>query len=129
MPLAKQLKGLSIAYVIFGLLALVSIPAVPLQEAMLVKMFEDKGVLDEEGLKLVQDVAETVTVLSYVMIGVHLLVNLAVAYGLVKRKFYWACFIAGILTCVAFPIGTVLGVITIVVLSKKETKQLFGLRP
>lgn len=44
-----------------------------------------------------------------------------------SRRRYWFVFIVACLQCAFFPFGTVLGVFTIVVLSRPSVKQIFGL--
>ncbi len=44
-----------------------------------------------------------------------------------SRTRYWFVFVMACLQCGFFPFGTVLGVFTIVVLSKPSVKQMFGL--
>jgi hypothetical protein len=41
------------------------------------------------------------------------------------RKHYWFCFIVSCLKCASFPLGTILGVFSLIVLSKDSTKSLF----
>jgi len=49
----------------------------------------------------------------------------AVGYGLRKRCWWTYCFIVSCLICPSFPIGTALGVFSLIFLNKPETKQLF----
>jgi hypothetical protein len=44
-----------------------------------------------------------------------------------SRTRYWLVFIMACIQCACFPFGTVLGVFTIVVLSRPSVKQMFGL--
>jgi hypothetical protein len=44
-----------------------------------------------------------------------------------QRRRYWFVFVMACLQCAFFPFGTVLGVFTIVVLSRPSVKQMFGL--
>ena len=44
-----------------------------------------------------------------------------------SRRRYWFVFVVACLQCAFFPFGTVLGVFTIVVLSRPSVKQIFGL--
>lgn len=46
-------------------------------------------------------------------------------HRLSRRKNYWFCFVLACIECVFFPFGTVLGVFTIVVLSRESVKALF----
>jgi len=43
-----------------------------------------------------------------------------------KRKNYTFCFIIAAISCLFMPFGTILGVFTIVVLSRPSVKQIFG---
>ena len=44
-----------------------------------------------------------------------------------SRKRYWLCFVMACLLCLQMPLGTVLGVFTLIVLSRPSVKQLFGI--
>ena len=44
-----------------------------------------------------------------------------------SRKYYWFIFVMACLQCGFFPFGTVLGVFTVIVLSRPSVKQLFAL--
>lgn len=46
-----------------------------------------------------------------------------------QRKKHTFCLVAAAVSCVMMPLGTVLGVFTIIVLTKPSVKQLFGLHP
>jgi hypothetical protein len=46
-----------------------------------------------------------------------------------RRKRYWFIFVMACIECAFFPFGTVLGVFTIVTLSRETVKRLFGVTP
>jgi hypothetical protein len=46
-----------------------------------------------------------------------------------QRKRYWLAFVVACVECLFMPFGTVLGVFTIIVLSRESVKQLFTPRP
>jgi len=48
---------------------------------------------------------------------------------LARRKHYTFCLVMGCVECLFVPFGTVLGVFTILVLSRETVKQLFGANP
>lgn len=54
------------------------------------------------------------------------LLNFFVARNLGKRKGHLYCIIIAGLTCLSFPLGTILGVFTIMVLLRPTVKQAFG---
>jgi len=73
--------------------------------------------------------------LGWIMIGVAAVIILAgwtlavllVATGrcLAKRRYHTFCFITACLACLFMPLGTVLGVFTLIVLLRPSVKQMF----
>ncbi|MCK4563350.1 MAG: hypothetical protein KAU94_01600 [Verrucomicrobia bacterium] len=53
----------------------------------------------------------------------------AVGYGLRKQRWRTYCFVVSCLICPSFPIGTALGVFSLIILNKPETKQIFTQQP
>lgn len=51
----------------------------------------------------------------------------AAGISLRRRVRYWFVFVLACIQCMFFPFGTVLGVFTIIVLSRPSVKQMFGL--
>ena len=47
--------------------------------------------------------------------------------SLAKRCHYWFAFVVACLECLFVPFGTILGVFTLIVLSRNSAKELFGL--
>lgn len=45
-----------------------------------------------------------------------------------RHKKYWFSFVIACILCVFTPLGTILGVFTIIVLSRQSVKELYGLR-
>ncbi len=52
-----------------------------------------------------------------------------VGRNLARRQGYWFCFVVACLECTFAPLGTVLGIFTIIVLVRPRVKTLFGLPP
>jgi hypothetical protein len=48
---------------------------------------------------------------------------------LAKRKGYWFSFVIACIECLNAPIGTLLGVFTLVVLSRQSVKEMYGIVP
>jgi hypothetical protein len=46
--------------------------------------------------------------------------------ALTKRRHYWFAFVVGCIECIFIPFGTILGVFTLVVLSRESAKRLFA---
>ena len=127
----EKLKGLAIGYVVYGLLALpgLAIPAiVGAQKAAFEAMIQDAGGA-ESGLPELVELLEMFAQAAVVLVIVHLLVHCIAAWALLKRRFYWATFIAGILALPAIPFGSVLGIFTLIVLTADDVKAAYGKPP
>ncbi len=62
----------------------------------------------------------------FILIGFSLAIcNLLVANYLKQQKNYTFCFVVAVISCAFAPLGTVLGVFTIIVLVRDSVKQLF----
>jgi len=125
---SEKLKYLSISYVLFGIAALAMLPLMEYSMEFLNEMLKSLGPRRDPQLeKTMKDLMNAMETSMYLMTGVHVAVNFLVAWALIKRKFYWPCFITGILNCLAFPIGTPLGIFTVIILQKDEVKKEFGI--
>jgi len=78
---------------------------------------------------MLQDLGTLVTgvivavVLLALLSAIHLLV---VGVAMRQRRWWIFCYLTGWGECLMFPFGTILGVFTIIVLSRPSVKQLFG---
>jgi len=63
------------------------------------------------------------------MVLLHVVLGFYVGVCFRKFKHHTLCLIAAAFCCLSFPLGTILGVFSIVVLMKPEAKYLFGLQP
>lgn len=71
-----------------------------------------------------------VVALVFIMCGLALATCLVLAGRfLSRREHYLFCFVIAALACIFFPFGTVLGVFTIIVLSRPAVKELFTRSP
>ena len=67
---------------------------------------------------------------AFFLAGITLAVCIILAGRfLARRKRYWFVFVLACLQCAVFPFGTVLGVFTIVVLSRESVKAQFSAAP
>jgi hypothetical protein len=65
--------------------------------------------------------------LFFLVVGlIYGLVVIWVGRCLAKRKGYWFSFLVACIECLMVPIGTVLGVFTLITLSKDSVKALYG---
>jgi hypothetical protein len=68
-------------------------------------------------------------VVSMVLLAVVSAIHLAVVGVQIRNRRWWTfCYLTGWGECLMFPFGTVLGIFTIIVLSRPSVKRLFGLR-
>ncbi len=77
--------------------------------------------------------AQTLAVVFVLVAAVFLFLGVAVALCLflagrflARQTHYVFCMVIGALECLSFPFGTILGIFTLVVLSRESVKQLFG---
>jgi hypothetical protein len=127
-----QLKLLSIFHYVLGAFtALVSFVPVILLTIGLVMLvspqtLEPSGGETQEGLQIVGGIFVGVAMLVLLVgLGSALCVILAGRF-LNHRTHYIFCMVVAALECLSFPFGTILGVFTIVVLSRESVKRLFG---
>jgi hypothetical protein len=62
----------------------------------------------------------------FVLIAVMAWLTIWTGRNLARRQRYTFCMVVAVITCLSFPLGTALGVFTLVVLSRPSVKQLFG---
>ncbi len=66
----------------------------------------------------------------FILCGWTLAVFIALAGRRLQRRAAWTfCVVVAGIECILMPFGTILGVFTIVVLSRPSVKELFGLKP
>lgn len=124
-----QLKLLSIFhYVVAGIMALFSLmPVIHVVVGVLMLT----GVLDDpnagEELSFVLGLVFVIFPLVLIVLGMTLAVCLAVAgRRLARQEHYTFCLVMAAVACIFMPVGTVLGVFTIIVLNRPSVKALFG---
>ena len=61
--------------------------------------------------------------------AVFALVLVLAGRSLSRRKLYWFAFVVACVECIFIPFGTILGVFTIIVLSRESVKTLFSIVP
>lgn len=70
----------------------------------------------------------SLTVLSLVLVVVTAIGFFYVGLKLRQRQWWTFCYLSGWGECLMFPFGTILGVFTIIVLSRPTVKRSFGMR-
>ncbi len=128
--MSDKAKIIGIFYIIFGLLGLLGLPLIFVQHKFLAFLFSNIGRIDPQAEAIIQLIQELVAILIPALIAlvvVHVVVNVLVGICFIKRKLYWTCMVASILTCLFFPLGTLLGVFAIMVLIDEQIKSEFNL--
>lgn len=63
-----------------------------------------------------------------IMTGITIAICLILSgYFLAQRKAYWFSFVVACIECLNTPLGTLLGVFTLVVLSRQSVRDLYGI--
>ena len=78
---------------------------------------------------MLQDLSSLVTTLivSAVVLAVVSAVHLLVVGVMIRKRRWWTfCYLTGWGECLMFPFGTILGIFTILVLSRPSVKRVFG---
>ena len=79
---------------------------------------------------MLQDMGSLVTTLivSAVVLALVTAVHLLVVGVMIRKRRWWTfCYLTGWGECLMFPFGTILGIFTILVLSRPSVKRLFGI--
>ena len=80
---------------------------------------------DRMGASIGGVVAIVVGVFLFVLFEAYGILSIIAGRKYAKRQGYWFCFVLAVFTCLNFPLGTALGVFTIVVLNRPSVKALF----
>ncbi len=131
----RDLTNLNIlgwCYIVFGLLAILGLPAIIVMHNLFTVVLPphlmELGV-DAEQLEEFTQLIHTLHICMLLLIFVHIVFNIYAGIGLIKHKWYSYCFFNTILVCLVPPLGTALGVFTLMVICKPEVKELFEKKP
>ena len=122
-----NLKLLGIFYILFGLSALPGLLLVGVQHAMIDQAVD--AVESYYGTALDIDVEALLRVLMWgiiAMVIVHVISFVWIGCCFRKQTHYMACFIAAVFCCMSVPLGTILGIFSVINLNSPEGKELFG---
>ncbi len=78
---------------------------------------------------MLQDLGALLTsmIVALVLLGLVSAVHLLVVGVQIRQRRWWTfCYLTGWGECLMFPFGTILGIFTIIVLSRSSVKRLFG---
>lgn len=128
----EQLKLLgNFHYVLAGLLLLFSLIALPFLAMGIALIFYPDSLATEGDLPPVVAgwifLAFAILILVFsLLLPIGLILS---GYYLKRQKRYWFSFVVACVECLNMPLGTALGIFTLVVLSRNSVKQLYGLSP
>jgi len=120
----SHLKLLGVFYYLFGLMAL-PILAILFLQGQFLDFVSDQanGAEIEESFR---QLFLTIQIGIGLMVIVHLVAGFYVGNCFRRQKHHTLCIVAAVFVCLSFPLGTVLGVFSLIVLMKPEAKALFG---
>ena len=118
-----HLRLLGIFYILFGLLALPLLAVFGFHGFILDEVLANTP--DPEIRESIERIAGLIGLAVFLLVLLHVVVGFYVGACFRKQRHHTLCLIAAIFACLSFPLGTVLGVFSIIVLMKPEAKYLF----
>jgi hypothetical protein len=121
-------KIIGICYIVFGALGLLGLPMIYVHQLLMNSILSNVAEVDPEArevLLLFNELMEILIPLLVVLVVAHIVFNVLVGICFIRNKAYYTCLISSILTCLFFPVGTLLGVFALLVLTDEKIKPLF----
>lgn len=127
----SHLRVLGILFIVLGVLFLLAVPGVLVLHFLGLALLENPELtnLPPEEMEMLRTVLQTLSLAGALLIVVHVVFHVLVGVCLMRYKHYWACYLTAVLSLLNLPLGTALGVFTMIVLARPEARQLFGLVP
>lgn len=126
-----HLKVLGILFIVIGALSLLVLPGVIALHLLGDTLLGNSELtqMPPEELEMIRTLLRTLSLAMALLIVVHVIFHVLVGVCLMRYKYYWACYLTAVFSLLNVPLGTALGVFTLVVLARPEARQLFGLVP
>ena len=121
-----HLQLIGIFYIIFGLLAVPVLFVIPFLSGIIDHLVQSAP--DQATADLVEKLAGVSVAGIIALTILHILVLIYVGVCFRKQQHHTLCIVAAAFCCLSFPLGTILGVISLIVLLKPEAKQLYGVQ-
>ena len=119
----SHLRLLGIFYILFGLLALPVLALFGFHDMILDQALANTH--DPEMREAIERIANMIGFAVVFFVLLHVIVGFYIGRCFRKQRRYTLCMISAVLACLSFPIGTILGVFSIIVLTNPEAKYLF----
>ena len=123
-----KLKVIGICYIVYGALGVLGLPIIYIQKKVMGLVFANVGDIDPEAqafLDLMDQLMEVLIPAMVLLVIVHIIFNVLVGICFIQRKAYYTCLVTSILTCLFFPLGTILGVFSLMALIDDASKRQF----
>ncbi len=122
-------------YILFGASSLLMIlivryhdTLVGILETEFIKYY-GRNQLNEIDMELIDSILFWFYLTVVLLVVINVIFYVLLGYFFINAKYYWACFVSAILTCLAFPPGTVLGIFSIILLRKPQIRRMYGRSP
>jgi uncharacterized BrkB/YihY/UPF0761 family membrane protein len=122
-----HLKLLGVFYIILGLMALPTLLFLAFHGAIIDQILQNAP--DQETRELIERLVNVSVVGFVLMVIVHVVTCVYVGVWFRNQRHHTICIVAAAFCCLSFPLGTILGVFSLIVLMKPEAKYLFGVAP
>ena len=119
-----NLKLLGVFYIILGLMALPTLAFFGFHGQIMDQLLQ--AAPDPETREAIAKLVNVSFIGLVVFIIVHVVSCIYIGVCFRKQRHHTLCVVAAAFCCLSFPLGTILGVFSLVVLMKEEAKQLFG---
>ena len=101
---------------------------VKIVEAEFIKYYGTTQLRDME-YELIDEILFYFYLIMVLLVVINVIFYALCGYLFIKAKYYRVCFVSAVLTCLAFPPGTLLGIFSIVLLRKPEIRRMYGRSP
>lgn len=125
----NKTKLIGVCFIIFGALGLLGLPLIYIQQQVMVGLIARAHVIGVEAQYWIEVIEEMLRILVpalVLLIVLHVLINVLVGICFIKHKAYRSLVVASVLTCLFFPLGTLLGVFALITLLEENVKVKFG---
>ena len=128
----NKTKLIGVCFIIFGALGLLGLPLIYIQQQIMVGLVVHAhmiGVKAQYWIEVIEQMLHILVPALVLLIVLHVLINVLVGICFIKHKAYRSLMAASVLTCLFFPLGTLLGVFALMTLLEEDVKAKFGVSP